>query len=382
MFKKLSLVAASVLLSALAAQCRQSSSTSPSIPMSSVVGLNDAIAQLNTSIGNLQSAINGLNATAKITGEVVSGAVNGTNAVFQLKYVPLPTQGVLVYRNGIRQAAGSDYTVSGTAITFVPGAIPQPGDTVLADYLTAPQAVPSAASLAFGNQALYTAALAQTVTFSNPGPAAAAFSSWTLTGTNATSYSITNNTCGFSLAAGSTCNLAISFSPSQVGTLAATLVANDNAAGSPQTVSLTGSGLLVMPSGWANMVSAVNGACVDSVGQSNGSATSLNACGGTTNQAFQFAPVNGGYKITEESSNLQFDVFGGPNNYADNATVGLYSYWGGSNEIWNTQPTPDGYFTITVSNSGKCLTATGTSVVTASCNLSASQKWSLIPVSH
>lgn len=379
MFKKVSLVAASVLLAALTAQCRQSSTP---IPMSSVTGLNDAISQLNTSIANLQSAINGLNAVAKVTGETVSGAVNGVNAVFQLKYVPVATQGVQVYRNGIRQAAGNDYTLSGTTITFVSAAIPQTGDTVTADYVTAPQAVPSVPSLAFGSQAAYSSAPPQTLTFSNPGPAATAFSSWTIAGTNASSYSITANTCGLSLASGATCSVTLSFNPAQVGALTASLVANDNAAGSPQTVSLTGTGLLGMPSGWATMVSAVNGACIDSAGQSNGSPTSLNNCSGSTTQAFEFTTVNGGYEITEESSNIQLDVFGGPSNYNDNSTVGLYTYWGGANEIWNTQTTADGYFTITVSNSGKCLTAIGTSVVSSTCSGSTAQKWSLIPVSH
>jgi len=369
-----------MLLGVLSAQCQ----TTSSIPMSSVTGLNAALAQLNTSVANLQSAINGLNATSRISGEVVSGAVNGVNAVFQLKYVPSPAQPVLVYRNGIRQNSGSDYVLSGTTITFASGAIPQTGDVVLADYATAPQALPSTSTLAFGSQAMYSSAPVQTVTFSNPGPAAAVFSSWTLAGTNAASYSISSNTCGLSLASGATCNVAVSFTPSQNGALTATLVANDNAAGSPQMVSLTGTGTLTMPSGWANIVSATNSTCVDVLAQpaANGSLTSMNTCNGTLSQAFQFTPVTGGYKITEQSSNIQLDVFGGPGNFADNSSVGLYSFWGGTNEIWSTQPTSDGYFTITVNNSGKCLTVNGTSVVTYTCSGATTQKWSLIPVSH
>lgn len=376
MFKKVSLVAVSVLLSALTAPCQTSTS---SIPMSSVTGLNDTISQINTSIANLQAAINGLNAMAKVTGEVVSGTVNGTNAAFQLKYVPLPAQGVTVYRNGIRQSAGNDYTVSGTTITFISASIPQSGDVITADYVTAPQAIPGTASLAFSTQALYAPAITQTVTFSNPGPAATTFSSWSVTGTNASSYSIYANTCGLSLAAGATCNVTIAFNPAQVGTLAATLIANDNAAGSPQSVSLSGSGALSMPAGWASIVSAVNGTCVDSVGQSSGAATSLATCNGGASQAFQFAIVSGGYEATEESSNIQLDSFGGPGNTADNTTVGLWPYWGATNEIWSTQPTSDGYYVITINNSGKCMTANGTAVVTSTCTGATSQKWSLIP---
>jgi hypothetical protein len=39
-----------------------------------------------------------------------------------------------VYRNGILQQAGADYTVAARSIQFVPAAVPQPGDTLLASY--------------------------------------------------------------------------------------------------------------------------------------------------------------------------------------------------------------------------------------------------------
>jgi len=43
---------------------------------------------------------------------------------------------VAITRNGLRQAQGGDYTLTGNQITFVPGAIPQVGDILLADYWT------------------------------------------------------------------------------------------------------------------------------------------------------------------------------------------------------------------------------------------------------
>jgi hypothetical protein len=351
--------------------------------MSSVTGLNDALTQLNNSVANLQAAVNMLTASTKVNGEALAGTMNGVNAQFWLKYTPSQASSVTVYRNGVRLSAGADYVLSGTNITFATGAIPQAGDSVVVDYVTAPQAVPNVTSLSFGNQSLYFPAAVNTVTFSNAGPAAAVFSNWSIGGTNASSFAISANACGQSLPAGGTCTVSIAFNPAQVGALTGTLTANDNAVGSPQVVTLTGTGVLTQPTGWTKIVSAVNSACLDVVGQSvtQGSATDTNTCNGSTGQAFQFSAVTGGYKITEQNSNLQLDSFGGESNTADNTTVGLWPYWGGANEMWTTQTTADGYFTINVKNSGKCLTASGTSVVTSTCTGTSAQKWSLIPVS-
>jgi hypothetical protein len=85
---------------------------------------------------------------------------------------------------------------------------------------------------------------AQTVTLSNTGNAALSITAITLGGTGASSFSQTN-TCGTSLAAGSNCLISITFTPSSAAAFSATLSIADNASGSPQTVSLTGTGTAV-----------------------------------------------------------------------------------------------------------------------------------------
>lgn len=66
-------------------------------------------------------------------GVTPTGAVDGTNAVFALPSVPIV--GTLrLWRNGLRQRAGMDYDVSGSTITFHAGAVPQPGDDLMADF--------------------------------------------------------------------------------------------------------------------------------------------------------------------------------------------------------------------------------------------------------
>ena len=70
-------------------------------------------------------------------GETPQGIVNGTNAAFTLAFAPSPATSLHLYRNGVRQALGIDYTLSGMAITFTALSIPQSSgipDILLADY--------------------------------------------------------------------------------------------------------------------------------------------------------------------------------------------------------------------------------------------------------
>jgi len=55
-------------------------------------------------------------------------------------------------------------------------------------------------------------------------------------------FAVSSTTCGTTLAAKSTCTISVVFEPTQTGTLTGTLQVNDNAVGSPQTSSLTGTG--------------------------------------------------------------------------------------------------------------------------------------------
>jgi hypothetical protein len=99
----------------------------------------------------------------------------------------------------------------------------------------------SPASLAFGNQSVGAASAVQTVTLSNTGNAALSITSLTVKGTNGSSFAQAN-TCGSSVAAGATCTVSVKFAPSATGSSTASLSITDNASGSPQTVSLSGTG--------------------------------------------------------------------------------------------------------------------------------------------
>jgi hypothetical protein len=73
--------------------------------------------------------------TATFTdGESPAGIVDGANTSFTLSQAPAPTNSLALYRNGIMQKPGQDFSVTGSTVAFVSANTPQPGDTLLASY--------------------------------------------------------------------------------------------------------------------------------------------------------------------------------------------------------------------------------------------------------
>ena len=106
----------------------------------------------------------------------------------------------------------------------------------------------SPTSLAFGNQTVGTTSPAQNVTLTNSGTGPMTISSIGLTGANAGDYAQTN-TCPLSpstLAAGASCTISGTFTPSASGSRSASISVVDDAPGSPHTVALSGIGVLPM----------------------------------------------------------------------------------------------------------------------------------------
>jgi FG-GAP-like repeat len=95
--------------------------------------------------------------------------------------------------------------------------------------------------LAFPPAPVGTASATQSVQLMNVGPAQLAISNISVTGTNAGDFTLTSG-CGSSLSAGSTCQLGVTFKPAGMGGRSAAISVIDNAAGSPQSVTLAGSG--------------------------------------------------------------------------------------------------------------------------------------------
>jgi hypothetical protein len=68
-------------------------------------------------------------------GEVPSGSIDGNNRAFTLTHSASPNtpQNVAVYSDGIR-INPSQYTVSGTALTFIVGSVNIPENDLVVDY--------------------------------------------------------------------------------------------------------------------------------------------------------------------------------------------------------------------------------------------------------
>jgi len=112
---------------------------------------------------------------------------------------------------------------------------------VLLQQVPAPVVLLSPTSLNFNSQAVGTSSGSQPITLSNTGNAVLAIDSISITGANASEFSQTNN-CSASLAANASCTINVTFSPTVMGTASASVSITDNAAGSPQAVTLSGVG--------------------------------------------------------------------------------------------------------------------------------------------
>jgi probable HAF family extracellular repeat protein len=135
-----------------------------------------------------------------------------------------PVRQLLLQRLGFARFAGSVFQVKSDPV-------PTSG----------PIATLSPTSLTFSTQVIRTTSAAETVALKNTGATSLTISSIAITGTDHADFAQTH-TCGSSLAVGASCSISVTFSPTASGTRTAILSVTDNAAGSPQKVSLAGLG--------------------------------------------------------------------------------------------------------------------------------------------
>jgi hypothetical protein len=145
-------------------------------------------------------------------------------------------------------AAGASCTVGVTfqpaavgsatgALTFTDNAPNSPQTLNLTGTGGAPVTF-SSSSLNFGTVTSGTTSSAKTVTVTNHLSAPLSFASIA----TAAPFAISSNTCGASIAAGGTCTVGVTFSPTAAGAVTGALTFTDSALTSPQTMTLTGTG--------------------------------------------------------------------------------------------------------------------------------------------
>jgi hypothetical protein len=152
-------------------------------------------------------------------------------------------------------------TVNGTGqATLTTNSLPVGSDSIIAVYsgsstfdsstsstvkvaiTAAPVVSFTPSSVSFPSTIVGTASEDQAVTLTNTGSRALSIASIGLKGTQADSF-IDISACGISVAVGKSCAIYVGFSPKQSGSATVALSVADNAAGSPQTVTVTGTGV-------------------------------------------------------------------------------------------------------------------------------------------
>lgn len=176
--------------------------------------------------------VNGFSGTVNLS---ASGLPNGVSAVFSPN--PTTTTSTLTLTaSGTATMGTSTVTITGTSGTLTHTTTIQL--TVTAGGGAVVTLTPT--SLIFAKVAVGTTSAGKNVTLANTGNATLNISSIATSG----DFSLTPSTkpCGATLAAGKNCKITVTFTPTQVGARTGTLTITDNAADSPQTVPLSGTG--------------------------------------------------------------------------------------------------------------------------------------------
>ena len=214
--------------------------------------------------------LTGIGTTAKLSPTSLSFgtvAIGVTSAAKTVTLTNLATTSLTITRIAITGSNAADFAQTHTCgsslavgasctfrVTFKPTAsgTRSAALSVTDNAAGSPQPVPltgigtmaklSPTGLTFGSVTVGTTSAAKTVTLTNVGTTTLTITGIAIAETNAGDFSQTH-ACGSSLAAGASCSISVKFKPTAKGARSAALAVSDNAAGSPQKVALSGTGL-------------------------------------------------------------------------------------------------------------------------------------------
>jgi hypothetical protein len=172
------------------------------------------------------------------------------------------------------------------SVAITDNAAGSPQGVTLSGTGVQPAVTLSSASLSLGNQLITTTSAPQGVTVTNTGTAPVTISSIALSGANSGDFAQTN-TCpanNSNLAVGAKCTINVTFTPAATGNRAASITITDNISGSPQSVSLTGTGTDFSLAAAAGANCPAGGNCTTS---------SIISAGQTVTYDLQISPVSG-----------------------------------------------------------------------------------------
>ncbi len=175
--------------------------------------------------------VNGFSGSVSLS---ASGLPSGVTAGFNPN--PTSTTSTLTLTASATATTGtSPITITGTS-----GSLTNTTTLNLTVSNIAPAVTLSPTSLTWGKIVVGETSSGQTVTVTNSGSATLSISNITISGPFALATS--SSPCGSTLAAGKNCKIKVTFTPTQIGANTGTLSIYDNAANSPQTVPLSGTG--------------------------------------------------------------------------------------------------------------------------------------------
>lgn len=105
-----------------------------------VTGLGNTVTTMGATVSSLSSQVDAITAgttTADFAdSETPAGTLDGTNAIFTLGAIPTPAASLQLFRNGLAQMSGIDFSLAGNVITFLNNNVPKPSDILQAFYRT------------------------------------------------------------------------------------------------------------------------------------------------------------------------------------------------------------------------------------------------------
>jgi len=168
----------------------------------------------------------------------VSGLPSGANGTFTPNPVVITSgaQSTTLNVTTSNSTPGGTYTLT---ITGTSGVLVN-STTVSLVVAAAGQITITPTSLTFAKQVINTTSAAKKITVKNTGSVTVNFTSVVASG----DFAISSNTCTGGLSVGATCITMVTFTPTALGARTGSVTYTDDASGSPQSVSLTGTGVL------------------------------------------------------------------------------------------------------------------------------------------
>ena len=192
---------------------------------SQVVGtVSGPLGVIVTNNGNAPLGVHGVDVTGPFSPVNTCDLINpGEWCSFEVVFTPTspgPSQGSMVIRSS---AGGEPYTVTLFGSGFVPA-----------------QVVISQTQLDFSSQGIDTTSTARQVVLSNPGTVPLTISNVVATAP----FAVTSD-CGTQIAGGSWCTLEVDFAPDTLGPAIGSVTIESSDSGSPDTIGLSGEGILL-----------------------------------------------------------------------------------------------------------------------------------------